>query len=64
MLGDVILVELVEPFVMWMEFRDEAASVLLVGGSGGSMLGGPSSSGSELANSGGGGIKEVVSKPL
>lgn len=28
------------------------------------MLGGASSSGSELANSGGGGMKEMVSKPL
>lgn len=63
-LDDLIFGVLVGPFVKGAEFRGGTTSVLFVGGSGGGMLGGDSSSGSELANSAGGGMKEVVSKPL
>lgn len=64
LLDDVIVVRLLGPFVMAAKFRGGIKSVLLVGGSGGGMLGGIVLSGSELANSGGGGMKDMTSKPL
>lgn len=51
-------------FDMGAVFRSGITPVFLVGRSGGGLLWGASSSGSELANSGGGGMKEMASKPL